>query len=582
MNAIIKKKWDYNKDVDKMIENLKKSDKTYALSDTQLKILHNRGYDTPDKIYGALYSGMGDLIDTRKMKDAQKASDLIRKHIEAGNKIVIMTDYDSDGAHGGAIGVILLKKAGANVSCYSNNRFMQGYGLLPSSIKEIKEKYPDVKLIITVDNGIVAHKGVNEAKKHGMDIIITDHHMPGDKLPDADAIVDHKRKDSTYPEQYLCGAGVIFKLLMLVFHDMGKNVRDTYEVLDLVAMATVGDIVPLKGENRILVKEGLKLIRKEERKVFEVFREITDVKEVNTHYTLGYVYIPMINAVGRLDGSIDKVIDMYLEEDKEKITEYAKYLKNLNDERKAITKEQYKDAEEFVEKKYDEVPHVIVIYNEKYHEGIIGLIAGRLKEKYNRPTFVFTKNSTKPNIAKASARSIEGFHSKNSLDDLEDMLVGYGGHAMASGLSIEIDKLDEFEIKINEKAREVLTEEHFAKTFEVDDYFYPKDLDVSIVDEINQLEPFGEAFRAPIFALKIHSKQAPLYMGDGTHAKISDKKSNVSMILWNHAEELRKKLEMSRKNEFIIKALGYPSINIFRGQVNLQFTIKNDNYKIKI
>ena len=581
MKTIMKIKWDYDKKANDFVAENKGNSSLTGLTDTQLKILYNRDINTPEKIYDFLYSGLGDLIDTRKMKDASKASEIIRRHIKEGNKIVIHTDYDSDGAHAGAVGMILGKKIGADIECYSNNRFTQGYGLKPSSVQEIMEKYPTTKLLITADNGIVAVEGVEEALKYGLEVIITDHHEPKEnKTPRAHAIVDPKQTDDNYPFKGLCGAGVLFKLFMLIYFEMGRNVEETYEVLDLVAMATVGDIVPLISENRILVKEGLKMIREEKRKVFKYFREINKVSVINTHFTLGFIYIPQINSVGRLDGNIAKVIDLYLSEDDKEIIEILNYIKDLNEKRKEMTKIGTDKADELIQAKYEEIPSVLIIANDNLHEGIIGLIAGRLKEKYNRPTFIFT-NSENGDL-KASGRSIAGLHIKEMLDSIESLTTGYGGHAMACGVSV---KPEIFEENVQREASKVLNEKHFTKHLNIDDYFKPQEIKIENIDEINELEPYGEAFKIPLFGIKTNVYKLPRLIGaDKTHAKIQAE-NDFDILLWRYGVELTEKVYKKKKitpnyDGFILKALGMPGLNTFNGVTKVQFTIDNNHYKI--
>jgi single-stranded-DNA-specific exonuclease len=560
----LKTKWIYPQ---KTIDNLRKDKRLTGVSDLILQILVNRGYDTPEKIETFLYGSLEHLHDTRLMQDADKAVHIMKDAIQNGEQIVVYGDYDSDGVNSTVIMTSLLRTAGGKVGFYTNNRFTQGYGMMPSGVDEILELYPDTKLIVTVDNGIMAHEGVQYAKNKGLKVIVTDHHEPGETLPPADAVVDPKRKDDVYPFKGLCGAGVAFKLMLLLYWEMGLSLEPVYDTLDIVGLATVGDIVPLVDENRIIVQEGLKRIRAEKRPIFRIFREVTKVNEINAHWTLGFIYVPMINAIGRLDGNPRKAIEMFLSEDENFIRETVTYLKQLNDERKNLTERQYERAEEIIKEKG--LKNVIVVYDEHFHEGIIGLIAGRLKEKYHRPTFVFTKHH---DVLKGSARSIEGFHLKKSFEVLSEYIVGGGGHAKAAGLSIREDQLEEFERAINELSEKWLTEEDFVKKYYIDAIIDAKTVDIDIVDELKTLEPFGEAFPKPVLTLENFEAQKIFYMGDErNHVKLID--GNLSVIIWREAEKFKEIGE-----PLSVKAIGYPRLNVYKNNVYLQFEVDGDNF----
>lgn len=572
----MKNKWNYNsKDREAFVNECLNDVRISGTTSSQLKILYNRGIDTIEKVLKFKFSTLNDLHDPRLMKDAQEAVRIMIYHKNKGSVIVWMNDYDSDGAHSGSVGTLGMRGAGfKEVYPYANNRFTQGYGMQVSSVDEILTLYPDVKLIITADNGIMCHEAVDYAKAKGIDVIVTDHHEQGDTLPNADAVVDPKRKDDSYPFKGLCGAGVVYKLLTLLYYELGLKVSDTYDLLDMVAMATVGDIVPIQDENRILVKEGLKRIRNGDRYVFRAFQEVTGVTEINTHYTLGFVFIPMINAIGRLEGSVNDVFRMYLSEDEEEIKDIVKKLAKINEKRKEMTEVQCAEALLYLENKYgDNLPHSLFIANETFHEGVIGLIAGRIKERFNRPTVVMTKHDGK---YKGSARSIPQFHIKNIFDELSEFTAGHGGHAMAAGLSVDEANIDKFQEGLLRLAEKNLTEKDFFKEYNIDDVFEVNDMKIELVDDINELEPYGEAFPTPLFGFKAIVRKPPFYMGkEDSHVKLSTTSDRVSVIMWREADDFKKEMD---GNEFMIRALGHPSINVFRNQINVQFVVKNSEY----
>lgn len=557
------KRWK-RKNID--ISHLQKEPSLSGISALTLEILVNRGFDTTEKINQFLYGNIYELLDTRDMKDAEKATTLIMNAIEKNIFIVVYGDYDSDGVHSTAVMVELLRKAGAEVGYYTNDRFKQGYGMMESGVDEILSMYPKTGMIITVDNGIMAHDGIDYALGKELQVIVTDHHEPGATLPNAHAIVDPKRKDDTYAFKELCGAGVAFKLMMLLYYEMGLDMEIVYDTLDMVAVATVGDIVSLQGENRILVQEGLKRIKEEKRPVYRMFREITEVKEIAS-WTLGFVYVPMVNAIGRLDGNPRRAIEMYVDSTEEEAIETIKYLKEVNSLRKSMTVTQCERAEEIVQSKG--LQKVIVVYDESFHEGIVGLIAGRLKEKYNRPVFAFTNHGES---LKGSARSIDGYHLKQVFEEVENLILGGGGHAKAGGLSVEKEKLEVFEKAILEIADRKLTDDDFVKTYHIDAHLDAQTISMDVLDELSALEPFGEGFNKPVLLLNNFEGKLR-YMGDNQqHVKLTG--DTLSIVMWNQGDEYRAKGAPTR-----IRGVGYPELNTYAGNVSLQFKIENMNLK---
>lgn len=558
------------------ISELRKDIRLHVLSDHALRFMMKRGYSTADEIYDALFQGIESLHDTRLMKDAQKAVSIIQEAIENGEKIVLYSDYDSDGVHAAAVGVECLREAGADADFYTNDRFKQGYGMMISGVDEILEKHPNVKLIITADNGIMAFEGIDYAKSKGIKVVVTDHHEQSATLPNADAIVDPKRHDCEYPCKDLCGAGVVYKLMLLLYYNMGLDEEIVHNTLDLVATATVGDIVALRGENRILVREGLKILNTEPRLGYQAFIELIGVDKVNSG-TLGFQFVPTINAIGRLEGNPGLAIEMFLSSDTTRVYEIANHLVDLNKKRKEMTIEQTQIAEDVLYKKFmknnEELPPVIVIADERFHEGIIGLVAGRLKEKYNRPALVFAPHGE---IYKGSARSIDNFHLKQSFDVLleKKVMLGGGGHAKAAGLSISKEQVEDFEEAICELSKDFLSAKDFIKKFNIDIPIAASEISVDIVYEMDVLEPFGEGFRQPMILLKdflgTHS-----YIGkEHNHVRVKGVKDDVTVLMWSQRKEFE---EIGEPKHF--RAIGNPQLNIFNGNVSLQFIVSDMNLK---
>lgn len=537
------------------------------LSDTILEIMYNRGFRTVQSILDFLEKDLMSLYDTRLMKDAEKAVDILIEAIKNKLHIINYSDFDCDGACSSICCVKAIRTAGGYIDYYTNNRFEDGYGICKKGIDNILKKYPDTKIILTSDNGIVGYEGIEYAKQKGLIVIVTDHHEQGKTLPNADAIVDPKRKDDNYPFSELCGAGVIFKLMLLLYYKMGLSLKPIYDLIDVVGMATVGDIVPLLDENRILVKEGIKKIKEESNLVFKILREKTEVKQINSDGTLAFVYVPMINALGRLLGSPDLAIDMFLSDDEDFIRNTIDKIYELNEQRKVMTNEQFEISEKVIEDKG--LKPVIVVYDDNFHEGIIGLIAGKLKEKYHRPTFVLTNHNV--DSAKGSCRSIDNFHINDYMFKIDNLLIQHGGHAKAGGLSLYKKNLNEFEEAINKLAMDNLTEDDFKEHITVDTVINAEDVSLDLIDDLKMLEPYGEQFQAPLVGLNNFSVNKVYYMGeDKQHLKLVDK-NNLSVIYWNGAHKFK-----TFKNLNCIKVIGTPQINVYNNQVNIQFIVKDD------
>ena len=531
------------------------------------QFLKNRGITEEDEIDQFFDGSFRQCHRPTLMIDAEKAVMLLHKAIENKELIVVYSDYDCDGISSAVVGVKLLRKLGANVEFFTNNRFEHGYGMCVKGVDDLLEMYPKVSLILTTDNGIMAHEGVQYAKDKGITVVVTDHHEPGDTLPNADALVNPKRKDCLYPFKGLCGAGVIFKLMLLLYDKMGRRYSDCYEVLDIVALATVGDIVPLVDENRILVKAGLRDIEKEKRTVFRLLREMTKQTEITAHYTLGFVYVPIMNAIGRLHGDPRKAIELFFEEDEDVMREIITELISINEQRKTMTEEQCQWAVDKIESA--PLPQVIVLYNEDFHEGIVGLIAGRIKERYNRPTFVFTKFE---GGIKGSGRSIDDFHLKESMDVIRSTVPSLkgGGHAKACGCHLAEADLEAFTHEMNALANATLTEDSFIPKVDVDFVCKLSDLTTDLIYKLKTLEPFGEGNPKPSLAIDGVDVDKVFLMGENKdHIKFAS--GSTSIIMWRGAEHYD-----NIGSPTTIRAIGLPSINVWQGRTSVQFIVNNN------
>lgn len=582
----------YNEIEKRKLAELKKDKRLYGIEPVCIDILFNRGLRSYEDIEKHLYSTLNNCHNPELLADSEEFIAVLIDSLNKKEHIVIYSDYDADGIGGAIIPVLALRNIGANVDYYTNNRFIEGYGITPKGVDNLVETYPDVKLIITTDNGIVGFDGIKRANELGLKVLVTDHHDPAvdekDKtkqiLPkEALAIVNPKRNDCDYPFKGLCGAGVIFKLMQLLYWELNEDMSYIYGLVDILALSTVGDLVPLLDENRIFVKEGIRLIKDESRLAFKKLREALKLETIDEE-TFGYQYCPMLNALGRIDGSPDDAIELFTIEDEAKMEKIVQKMVAMNDYRKQITKEQEELGIQMVEC-LPELPNVIVLHHDTFNEGVVGLVAGRLKEKYNRPVIVLATHSkdilnadgsiTTHTLYKGSARSIEGFHIKQVFDTLKQYLAGYGGHSMAGGLSIEPNKLDDFIKAINEEANNILLPENYIKKVMIDAPLKSSEITKDLILAIDSLKPFGMCFSKPRFGLsnfkldRVKNKEVCVGKDKCTLRLVSD--DNLTLVMFKYAERFN---EIHCPNR--IKAVGYPVLNIFNGNTYPQFRVENN------
>lgn len=409
--------------------------------------------------------------------------------------ICIYGDYDVDGTCSTALLYMFLKKLGANVDFYIPRRLNEGYGLSIDGIDAIKE-LNNAKLLITVDCGITAIEETEYANKLGMDVIICDHHQPKDELPNALAVLDPLKPQCQYPFNYLSGAGVAFKLAQGISEKIGR--RDLpLKYLDLVALAGAADIVPLMDENRILVKEGLDQINENPRPGIRALIESSSLQPGNLNSgQIVFTLAPRINAVGRL-GDAKRAVELLITESIDEARTLAKVLETENYERRKIDVDTFDNALQLVENSIDfDNELAIVLHQEEWHPGVIGIVASRLVEKYYRPTIMLT---TIDGIAKGSARSITNFNIYDALQKCEDMLIHFGGHQAAAGLAVELDKLKEFKDKFNQIVRESIKEEDLLPEVTIDAKIKLSEITPKFLRILDQFSPFGPENMRPVF-----------------------------------------------------------------------------------
>jgi single-stranded-DNA-specific exonuclease len=457
-----------------------------------VQILHNRGCDTPEAIEKFFAPSLSDLYDPFLMSDMEKAVDRITRAIRDKEKILIHGDYDTDGITGAALLISNLRKFGAVVSYYIPRRLEEGYGLSVSGIKKtIEEK---CSVLITVDCGSSAVDEISYANRHNIDVIVCDHHQPKKVLPEALALINPKLPDSDYPFRDLAGVGVAFKLVEALHAKMHRPKEEIYEDLDLVAIGSVVDIVPLVDENRILVKYGINRIPKSTKIGIKAMLEETGLKQGITSYHLGFVIGPRINACGRLRDAAS-ALELFLAQDMSHASELAHGLSLDNDERKGIEEMIYKETLELIRTTGREKDRIIIAAKQGWHEGVLGIVASRIIADYFHPTMVL---SLKEDVAKGSARSIPGFDITEAIGSCQNLLTKYGGHTQAAGLEFPSKNLDPFRECINSYAQ------RFESTLFERKSLYDMELSLSeitpeLVYFLKYFEPTGTANPQPVF-----------------------------------------------------------------------------------
>ena len=548
----------------------------YGIDQVLARIIRNRDICGSKDIDMYLNGNLNDIHNPHSMKDADKFVDIITKKIEEHKPVRIIGDYDIDGICSIYILFCGLKAAGADVDYVVPRRINDGYGinehLIDNAINE------GIDTIVTCDNGIAAYNQVRYAKDNGITMIVTDHHdvpfeIKDDKkvyiVPPADAVINPKQADCDYPFKLLCGAGVAYKLISLLYDRLGFDKKELEDYIEFMAIATVGDIVDLIDENRIVVKYGLKHIAHTKNTGLRALIEECqlDINNISS-YHIGFVIGPCLNASGRLD-TARQAIELMLCKDNEKAHNMAKELIALNNERKSMTEQETQKAIELVENTGLLKDRVLVIYLKDCHESIAGIIAGRIKERYYRPTFVITNAE---DGAKGSGRSIEGYNMYEEINKCKNVLTKYGGHPMAAGLSLAISDIDIFRKMLNDNA--ILTDEDLIPKMWIDVPMPVSYANIRLVNQLKLLEPFGKGNEKPVFA------DRNLYVK--TASVIGKNKNVLRCQLETEDGTYVPAVQFGINNIDDIPRAGmrisiiyYPDINTFNGIMSLQIIIRN-------
>ena len=575
--------------------DLRKLSQDTGISEIIASILVNRNLNTEDDIKKFMNPDIAYLHNPMLMKDMDKGTDIMLKALRDNKKIVVYGDYDADGIISTYILYSALLRCGGNVKYHIPDRITEGYGINSESLRQLKKEGYEV--LITCDNGISAIEQIKLAKELGMSVIITDHHdIPfielenGERefvVPEADAVINPKQKDCSYPFKALCGAGVAFKFSEMLYDKFGIDKKEAYDFMEYAAIGTICDVVELIDENRVIAKSGLRMINQTENIGIKALIKATSLegKKINS-YHIGYVLGPCINATGRLD-SASLALQLLLTKDEKEAAELAAKLHALNIERQNMTVESVNEIIDIIENSKMKDDKVLVVYKPSIHESIAGIVAGRIKEKYNVPSIVLTQGEKMP---KGSGRSIEEYNMFEELIKFKNLLEKFGGHPLAAGLSIKEENIDILRKALNDNCS--LTYEDIIPKIRIDRQLKLKEITFKLVEDIEKLEPFGKGNSAPIFAEKNVNIFRAYFIGKEKnilklYCRPEGSFEKLDGICFDGAEKFRtlieeeygerKLLDILDNNPANIKMdlIFSPAINEYNGNANLQLIVKD-------
>ena len=610
--------------MEKWVIKMKKADfqaiaGKYHISPIVARLIRNRDVINEEDIDGYLNGTLADLHDGMRMRDMDKAVEILSGKVREGAPIRVIGDYDIDGVNATYILQEGLMRLGAKVDTDIPDRVKDGYGLNQMLVDRALEDGIDT--IITCDNGIAAAKEIAYGKERGLTIVVTDHHeVPYDlqepeasavsvaaasrmedldstavatpcvedvdsamdvvprgeetkkvwRLPPADAVVDPRRADCNYPFKELCGAAVAYKLVEALYKEAGRDVCEVADLMENVAVATVGDIMDLVGENRIIVKHGLEMLKKTNNQGLKALMECTGVPaEGLSAYHIGFIIGPCINAGGRLD-TAKRALELLNAKTRREAVTLAEELKALNDSRKEMTEKGVEQAIEQIEGSPIKVDKVLVVYLPDCHESVAGIIAGRIREKYYRPVFVLTRSE---DGVKGSGRSIEHYHMFEEMSGCKELFTKFGGHKMAAGLSLPEENVERFRTRINELAS--LTEDDLQPKVSIDMMLPISYISKKLIEELKVLEPHGKGNAKPLFVEKNLRVINPRIIGKNQNVlkfRVENEKGlQIEAIYFGDVQDCLRTMERSRKLAFTY----YPTVNEYRGMQTLQMNVVN-------
>jgi len=565
--------------------------KNSGVSEVTAKILVNRGFYNEIDIKKFMRASIDDLYDPFLMKDMDKGTDLIKLAIQNKEKIVVYGDYDADGVTSTVIMYKGLKKCGANVIYHVPDREHEGYGINSDRIRKLHEE--GFNVVLTCDNGIAAIDQVELAKELGMTVIITDHHelqfeenTQGTrifKIPCADAVINPKQKECSYPFKQLCGAGIAFKFVQALYIKIGIDKSLVNEFIEIAGIGTICDVVDLIDENRIIAKNALRMLTNTKNIGLKYLKEILSIndKEIKC-YHVGFQIGPCINATGRLESAATSV-ELLLCEEEDRAKDLAKILFELNQKRQEMTTQNVEEVIELIEHSTFKNDKVLVIYKDTIHESIAGIVAGRVREAFNVPTIILTKGKMDP---KGSARSINEYNLFEELIKCEELLEKFGGHPMAAGLSIKEENIDKLRKKLNENC--CLSDDDIIPKVRIDQRMPLSKINYEMVNELELLEPFGKGNPSPLLA----EKNVPILKIDILGKNANTLKIKFLMlglnkwidgICFNRVEEFIEMLKdrygdehmsyLHSPREMKLDLIFSPQINEYNGRKSIQLKI---------
>ena len=541
------------------------------------RLIRNRDVQDMEDIRFYLHGTLKELPSPWKMKDIDKAVEILKKKITQKKRIRIIGDYDIDGVTATCILLKGLSRLGADVDTYIPDRVKDGYGMHEQLIDKALEDRVDT--ILTCDNGIAAAEEIAYARKEGITVIITDHHDVPFRdtengrmwiIPEADAVINPKQSDCPYPNKNICGAVVAWKLIWALYEASGIEKNEIWDFLEFAAIATVGDVMDLQGENRIIVKEGLKKLSNTSCKGLKALIRVNNLEGAEiTAYHVGFVLGPCINASGRLDTAA-RALELLCADNLEMAMKLADDLYDLNQSRKAMTEQGKEQAIQTIENSQMNEDRVLVVYLPECHESLAGIIAGRIREVYNKPVFVLTKSSEG---VKGSGRSIEAYSMYEELVKCRDLLTQFGGHPMAAGLSMEEKNVEAFRRRLNENC--TLTEQELIPKIMIDVPMPISYLTKQLTEQLKVLEPFGKGNTKPLFAQKNLRAMGIRILGRNRNVAkmlLMDEHGNkIDAVYFGEASEF---VTFVQTHE-TISVTYYPEINVYQGRETLQIVIKN-------
>lgn len=548
------------------------------------RLLANRGVDTVEKAKAFYFGTPAELPSARLFKDGEACVSLLRQSLAAGEKIAVASDFDADGVFSGMILKQALSGLGGTVRVYTPDRMSEGYGLNLRIVEEAAAWGAGV--LLTCDNGIAAHEAVAAAGKCGMKVLITDHHEPPrDGIPQALAAVDPKQEDCPYPYKEICGAAVAFKLMQLLYRELGRAEEELEELIPYASIATVTDVMPLAEENRILVKEGLRLLQESRQPGLRAMLKVTELEgKPLTAYHLGFILGPCFNAAGRLE-TVETVQRLLEARSLAEALPFAERLKELNNQRKELTNQGRRAAEEAIAREGLEKDRVLVVHLPEIHESVAGIVAGRLREEYARPALVLTGTG---DLIKGSGRSIEAYNMYEGLDRVKTLLDRFGGHAMAAGFSLKTENLAEFRRQLNEGCG--LSDEDMKETVRLDAVMKPEYATPERIREWEELAPFGKGNDRPLFgqsSLKVCDMKVLGQSRNAVRLRFGTEAGFLYEGIWfgpaeQFEEDIRAALgekaltALERGQKSITMALAYePMLHEWNGRTTVQFQIRH-------